>query len=152
MSTFNFEQESTYQKINRFFVEQIPYLESPIIDARQNCVTVGPYRVITNGEIYEIWRSRTHLCEFQRRSWGVGYALSLYNGDSKTSDALINYDAQYSKLDHDRWVYTHHIKSCQRRNEYTRKAMLQSRLSRVDSELFELDQRVSSILKNIHIG
>ena len=152
MSTSNYIEESNYQKINRFFIEQIPQLESPIIDARPNCVSVGPYRIITNGEIYEVWRSRTHLYDFYRRSWAVGYALSLYKGDNRVTAQLIEANKQYAKLDEERYIYNHHINNCRKRNDSDRELMLENRLSRVDSEIFGLEQRIETVLKNIHIG
>lgn len=152
MFTSNYTAESNYQKINRFFVEQIQQLETPIIDDRPNCVSVGPYRVITNAKTYEIWRNRKHLCDFNRRSWGVGYALCLYRGDNKTSNQLIEHNNQYNKLNEERYFYNHHIRSSQDRRDYIRADMLHSRLSRVDSEIFRLEKGVETILKNLHIG
>jgi hypothetical protein len=152
MSTSNYTAESNYQKINRFFVEQITQSNTPIIDARPNCVSVGPYRVITNGKIYEVWRSRSHLYDFYRRSWAVGYALSLYRGDNQVASQLIEFNKQYTKLDEERYIYTHHINNSRRRNDHIRADMLECRLSRVDSEILGLEERAGTILKNIHIG
>jgi hypothetical protein len=152
MSTSNYTAESNYQKINRFFVEQIQQLETPIIDDRPNCVSVGPYRVITNGKIYEIWRSRSYLYDFYRRSWGVGYALCLYRGDNRVAAQLIEFNKQYVKLDEERYIYKHHISNSLKRQDYDRAEMLECRLSRVDSELFGLEKQVETVLKNIHIG
>lgn len=152
MSTSNYTAESNYQKINRFFVEQITQSNTPIIDARPNCVSVGPYRVITNGKIYEVWRSRSHLYDFYRRSWAVGYALSLYRGDNQVASQLIEFNKQYTKLDEERYIYTHHINNSRRRNDHTRADMLECRLSRVDSEILGIEKRAETILKNIHIG
>lgn len=152
MSTTEYTADHTYQKINRFFVEQIPQLESPIIDARPNCVSIGSYRVITNGDVYEVWRSRTHLYDFHRRGWAVGYALSLYRGDNRVASQLIGFSKQYNKLDEERYVYKHHIERSRKRKDFTRQLMLENRLSRVDSEIIGLEQRVDIILKNIHIG
>lgn len=152
MSMSNYTEERNYQKINKFFVEQIPQLESPIIDARPNCVSIGPYRVITNGKIYEAWRGRTHLYNFHQRSWAVGYALSLYKGDNQVSAHLIDANKQYAKLDEERYVYTYHINNCQKRNDLVRQITLENRLSRVASEIIGLEQRTETILKNIHIG
>ena len=152
MSTSNYTAESNYQKINRFFVEQIPQLETPIIDDRPNCVSIGPYRVITNAKIYEVWRSRSHLYDFYRRSWAVGYALTLYRGDNHTATQLIDFNKQYAKLDEERYIYNHHIESSRSRRDYARADMLECRLSRVDSEILGLEKRVETILKNIHIG
>jgi hypothetical protein len=152
MSTYNYTEEYNYQKINKFFVEQIPQLESPIIDAKPNCVSIGPYRVVTNGKLYEVWRSRNRLYDFSRRSWGVGYALSLYRNDNRLSSQLINFNKQYTKLIEERFLYNHHIDNCYKRKEIDRALILECRLSRVESEILELDQRVETILKNIHIG
>lgn len=152
MSTSNYTAESNYQKINRFFVEQIQQLETPIIDDRPNCVSVGPYRIITNGKIYEVWRSRTHLYDFNRRSWGVGYALCLYRGDTRVAGRLIEFNKQYAKLDEERYIYTYHIDRSRMRGDRARADMLECRLSRVDSELLGLVERVETVLKNIHIG
>lgn len=152
MSTSNYTAESNYQKINRFFVEQIQQLETPIIDDRPNCVSVGPYRVITNSKIYEVWRSRTHLYNFNRRSWGVGYALCLYRGDNRVAGRLIEYNKQYAKLDEERYIYNHHIQNSVKRGEHNRVDMLEHRLSRVEGEIVGLEARVETVLKNIHIG
>jgi len=152
MSTSNYTAESNYQKINRFFVEQIQQLETPIIDDRPNCVSVGPYRVITNSKIYEVWRSRTHLYNFNRRSWGVGYALCLYRGENQIAAQLIDFNKQYAKLDEERYIYNHHINNSKKRQEYDRVAMFENRLSRVDGELLGLERRIETVLKNIHIG
>lgn len=152
MSTSNYTAESNYQKINRFFVEQIPQLETPIIDDRPNCVSIGPYRVITNAKIYEVWRSRSHLYNFHRRSWGVGYALCLYRGDNRVASQLIEFNKQYDKLDEERYIYNHHIESSRARKDHVRADMLECRLSRVDSEILGLEKQAETILKNIHIG
>lgn len=152
MSTSNYTAESNYQKINRFFVEQIQQLETPIIDDRPNCVSIGPYRVITNAKIYEVWRGRSHLYDFHRRSWGVGYALCLYRGETRIAGQLIEFNKQYAKLDEERYIYKHHIINSLKRQEYDRAEMLECRLSRVDSELFGLEKQVETVLKNIHIG
>lgn len=152
MSTSSYTAESNYQKINRFFVEQIPQLQTPVIDDRPNCVSVGPYRVITNSKIYEVWRSRTHLYDFYRRSWAVGYALSLYRGDNRVATQLIDFNSQYARLDEERYIYNHHINGSRKRGDYVKADMIECRLSRVDSEIIGLNDRAETILKNIHIG
>jgi hypothetical protein len=160
MSTSNYTAESNYQKINRFFVEQIPHLEFPIIDARPNCVSVGPYRVITNGKQYEVWHSRSYIGDFHRRSWAVGYALSLYRGKQRYAAQLIDFNKQYGKLEEERRLFAYHIACCQRdagmhdRDEDApdREAILECRLSRVESEIIGLESRAETILKNIHNG
>ena len=151
MSTSKYTENSNYQKINRFFVEQIPQLETPIIDDKPNCVTVGPYRVITNGKIFEVWRSRTHLYNFDRRSWGVGYALCLYRGETQIAAQLIKFNKQYAKLDEERFIYNYHVNNSLKRRNYNRAEMLEGRLSRVDSEVVALERSVETVLKNIHI-
>ena len=152
MSTSNYIEESNYKKINKFFTEQIQNLETPIIDDRPNCVSVGPYRVITNGKTYEVWRSRSHLYNFNRRSWGVGYAICLYRGDNIVSGKLINFNRQLEKLDEEREMYNYHITNSRRAGKHSRETMFECRLSRVESELFGLEKQVGTILKSIHIG
>ena len=152
MFTSSYTAESNCQKINRFFVEQISQLETPIIDERPNCVSVGPYRVVTNSKIYETWQGRTRLGEFHRRSWGVGYVLSLYRGDRRISASLLDANKQYIKLDEEKYIYNYHINKCLQRNDRDKEILLKNRLSRVESEMVGLDLKVNTILKNIHIG
>ena len=151
MSHYTSTEKYSYQKINRFFVEQIPRLETPIINDKHNCVSVGPYRVITNGKLFEVWQSRRMLYEFSRRSWGVGYAVCMYRRDNKTAAQLIDIDQQYTRLDQERYIYKHHIDVSKESNNTIRKGILECRLSRTDNEIFTLEQQAKNILKNIHI-
>ena len=152
MSQYTSTEKYSYQKINRFFVEQIPQLETPIINDKHNCVSVGPYRVITNGKLFEVWHSRRLLHEFSHRSWGVGYALCMYRRNSETASKLAKIDQQYIRLDQERYIYKYHIDVSKKSNNTSREEMLEGRLSRTDNEIFALEQQAKTILKNIHIG
>ena len=152
MSTYNYMTESTYQKINRFFVEQIPQLETPIIDSKPNCVTVGPYRIITNRNNFEVWIGRKKIEEFNKRSWAVGYAICLYRGEKVSAFNLLNINKQYSKLDEERLIYNHFIEVNTRNKNRNQSLIFENRLSRVDSEIFSIEHRAETILKSLHLG
>jgi hypothetical protein len=151
MSTFNCDQESAYQKINKFFVEQISQLETPIIDARPNCVTVGPYRIITNGAQYEVWRSRSYLFDFTKRGWAVGYTLCLYRGDHSTARKLIDLNKQFTKLNEEQDLYNYHIECSRKKNDFDRELTMRNRLSRVASEIATVEYQAETILKSLHL-
>jgi hypothetical protein len=151
VSTSNYEMESQYQKINRFFIDQVRQLESPIIDAMPNCVTVGPYRVVTNGKFFEVWKGRLLIGNFLKRSWGVAYALCLYRGNASIAKQLVSFNYEYERLSEDRGVYKHHIQVNKKRKNSEREVNLKNRLSRVDSELISLSCRCDTILKSLHI-
>lgn len=152
MITYNHEQKVNYQKIDQFFVQQISQLAVPVIDARHNCISVGPYRVITNGTQFEVWKGRSCLHSFHKRNCGVGYAVCLYNGDKKNAQTLEDLDQQYSRLDNDRRVYKYHIKNSKQQNCISRSLIFEDRLSRVESELIWIDSRIVSILKSFRFG
>lgn len=151
MSTFNYETELKFQKINRFFIEQIPQLDVPIIDAKENCVTVGPYRVITNGKMYDVRSNRSLLYTFNRRSWGVGYALSLFRGDRNSAKQLINLNKKYEELDNEKFIYNHHIKISKKQKDAEKELVFENRLSRVDSEILLLEHRADTLLKSFQL-
>lgn len=151
MSTYDYEEELKYQRINRFFVEQISRLETPIIDSRPNCVTIGPYRVITNKKIFEVWRSKSHLYDFYKRNWGVGYAMSLYKGYSNTARQLIDFNKKYENLDNKKFLFEYHINNARRQNDHDRLTVFKNRLSRVESELYSLEHHAGSILKSLQV-
>lgn len=152
MSTHHHAEKSDYQKLEQFFVKQIQLLQTPVIDDRPNCVSVGPYRVITNGKIYEVWRSRTHLYNFNKRNWAVGYALCLYQGNHRVAGQLIGLDRQYTKLVEESDIYKHHISNSLRQENHSRAEILECRLSRVDSEMIGAEKRAEIILKNLYIA
>lgn len=151
MSTYNYETELKFQKINRFFIEQIPQLDVPIIDAKDNCVTVGPYRVITNGKMFDVRNNRSLLYTFNRRSWGVGYALSLFRGDYKVSKQLIELNKKYETLDNEKFIYNHHIKMSKKQKDAEKELVFENRLSRVDSEILLLEHRADTLLKSFQL-
>lgn len=152
MSQYNHTEKFSYQKINDFFVEEIPHLQTPIINNRPNCVTVGPYRVITNAKVYEIWRSRRHLCDFARRSWAVGYALCLYQNKSTIAQQLLNANKQYTKLIEEQYIYNHHMSIAQKRNDVSKQDIFWCRLSRTENEMFSLESTTNTVLKSIQLG
>lgn len=152
MTTYNLEQQINYQKIDRFFVEQISQLAVPVIDARPNCVSVGPYRVITNGNQFEVWKGRSQLHNFHKRNCGVGYAVCLYNGDNKNAQTLKELDLQYSRLANDQGLYKYHINNLKQQNNSDRSLVFENRLSRVESELMSIEDRIISILKSFRFG
>lgn len=151
MSTYDYEMESKFQKINRFFVEQIPQLDIPIIDAKENCVIVGPYRVITNGKLYDVRSNRSLLYTFNKRSWGVGYALSLYRGDRQVTRQLVELNKKYETLDNDKIIYNHHIKISKKQKDHQRELVFENRLSRVESEMLIIEDRADGILKSFQL-
>jgi len=152
MSQYESTEKYSYQKINRFFVEKIPQLPTPIINNRPNCITVGPYRVITNGKNYEVWQGRKHLYDFLSRSWGVGYALCLYRNSISIASHLQDMNEKYSKLSEEVEVYKHHMNIANKRSDATKYDMFRCRLSRVENEIFSLESTANGILKNIQLG
>lgn len=149
MSTPNYGMELVSSKINRFFVEQIPQLEIPIIDAKENCITVGPYRVITNRDHYEVWRGKSHQVDIYKKNWAVSYALALYRGDHKLTKSILEFNKLYEKLDEDRTLFAHHLDRAEHRDDSIKKTMFANRLSRVESEISGLETRASAIMKSI---
>lgn len=147
MSTSDYETNSISAKIEDFFTAAVASLDMPVIDSRENCVTVGPFRVITNGPDYEVRRGKTMLANFARRSWAVAYALKLFQGDRPAVDVLNAADMSYRKLDEERERYMHHIHSSFRNENWIRGQIFENRLSRVESEIEALNLRVSPILK-----
>lgn len=152
MSQYNYTEQQSYQKINKFFAKEIQNLKVPVIDNRPNRVSVGPYRVITNGKLYEIWKGSQHLYDFFRRSWGVGYALSLYQNNSLCTQKLLEYNSLYSRLTEKRFIYKHHLNIAQRRKDTGKQDIFWCRLSRVESELLSLEDKTKTILKSIQVG
>ncbi len=138
-------------KINRFFVEQIPQLEIPIIDAKENCVTVGPYRIITNRDQYNVWRGKLHLVDMYKKNWAICYAMALYRGEHTVAKNILEINKIYEKLDEDRTLFLHHVDRAEQRNDSIKKTMFANRLSRVDSEIAGLEQRATAILKSMQI-
>ena len=151
MSTSSYETELKFQKINRFFVEQIPQLDTPIIDVKENCVTVGPYRVITNQKMFDVRSNRSLLYTFNKRSWALGYALSLYRGNRQATSQLIELNKQYEKFDNEKFIYNHHIKISRKHKDLEKKLVFENRLSRVDSEILVLEQRAETLLKSLQL-
>jgi hypothetical protein len=151
MSQYNYTEEQSYQKINNFFAKEIQNLKVPVIDNRPNRVSVGPYRVITNGKLYEIWKGSQHLYDFLRRSWGVGYALSLYQNNSLCTQKLLEYNSLYSRLAEKRFMYNYHLNIAQRRKDAGKQDIFWCRLSRVESEISSLEYKTNTILKSIQL-
>ena len=149
MSTANHGMELISNKINRFFVEQIPQLEVPVIDAKENCITVGPYRVITNRDQYNVWRGKLHLVDIYKKSWAVSYAMALYRGEHTTAKSILEFNRNYEKLDEDRILFLHHVDRAEQRGDSVKKMMFANRLSRVESEISALETRAATILKSI---
>jgi len=147
MSTSGYETDSISAKIDSFFTDAVASLDVPVIDSRENCVTVGPFRVITNGPDYEVRRGKTMIATFARRAWAAAYALRLFQGDKSAITALEAADTSYRKLDEERARYLHHINFSQRSENWIRGQIFEDRLSRVESEIEVLNQRVNPILK-----
>jgi hypothetical protein len=152
MSISNYEQASDYQKINKFIVTQIPLLKTPVIDTKPNRVTIGSYRVITNRKQFEVWQGSTTIHTFLKRNWAVGFAMCLYKGTRNLAEDLIKYNHSYERLVDDVWVYKHHLRQNRQKNDVTREIVFENRLSRVDSEIIAIENKVSAILKSTQIG
>lgn len=152
MSISNYEQASDYQKINKFIVKQIPLLKTPVIETKPNRVTIGAYRVITNGKQFEVWQGGTIIHIFLKRNWAVAFAMCLYKGTKNLAKELIEYNHSYIKLVEDVRVYKHHLRQNRRKNDVTRETVFENRLSRVDSEITAIENKVSTILKSTQIG
>lgn len=151
MSNTNHGIELISKKINRFFVEQIPQLEIPIIDAKENCVTIGPYRIITNRDQYTVWRGKSHLVDIYKKNWAISYAMALYRGEHAIAKSILEFNRTYEKLDEDRNLFLHHVDRAEKREDSIKKTMFANRLSRVESEIFGLEKRAATILKSMQI-
>lgn len=149
MSTYDHAMDLISTKINRFFVEQIPQLDVPIIDAKENCVTVGPYRVITNRDQYNVWRAKSHLVDMYKKSWAIAYAMALYRGEHSAAKSILEFNRLYEKLDEDRTLFLHHVDRADQRGDSIKKTMFANRLSRVDSEIVGLEEQATAIIKSI---
>ena len=152
MLQYKYTEEQSYQRISNFFAKEIAHLKTPILNNRPNCVTVGPYRVITNGKIYEVWKSRQKLHDFSRRSWAVGYALSLYQYKHLQAHKLIEANDQYDRLLQKKHSYNHHMSIARKRNDLSKQDIFWSRLSRVEYEIFSLESETSKLLKSTQVG
>jgi hypothetical protein len=152
MFQYRYTEKQSYQKINNFFTREIPHLKTPIIDSRPNCITVGPYRVITNGKIYEVWKSRQKLYDFSRRSWGVGYALCLYQHKKLQADKIAEANEQYIRFLEKKHRYNHHMNIAQKRNDVPKYDIFWSRLSRVDYQISSLESETIKLLKSAQVG
>jgi len=150
MSTINFDRESASQQIETFFHNSVGDLDAPVLIVRQNCVTVGPYKVVTESDVYRVQRSGNTVAEFSRRSWAVAFALRKHNGDRKIADYLCSAESRYRKIVEDRYVYRKHLGRAQRRNDQNKVILFEARLSRVESELDALIADIEPILKNSH--
>lgn len=150
MSTINFDQELTSQQIEKFFYNTVDKLEAPMLDVKQNCITVGPYKIITGQDCYTVQRSGTPVVEFSRRSWAVAFALRMHNGDRNTADYLRGAEHRYRKIAEDQYVYRKHLSRARQRDIDEKIYLYEARLSRVESELEALYQDVQPILKNSH--
>lgn len=150
MSITNFEQESTSQQIENFFHSSVNELDAPVLSVKQNCVTVGPYKVVTQSNLYRVQRSGNTVAEFTLRSWAVAFALRIHNNDRRTADYLLGAEMKYRKISEDRYVYRKHLSRAVRRGDQSKICLYQARLSRVDSELDALIADVEPVLKNSH--
>lgn len=152
MLQYTYTEKQSYQKINDFFANEIPNLKTPIINSRPNRVTVGPYRIITNGKIYEVWRSRKKLCDFSRRNWGVGYALSMYQHKHLQARKLQESNDQYTRFLQKKHSYDYHLRIAQKRNDASKQDIFWSRLSRLEHEISLLESTTNKLLKSIQVG
>lgn len=152
MSTYSYEQESNYQKINDFFVKQIPLLKTPVIEKKPNRVTIGSYRVITNRKQFEVWQGSRLVHTFLKRNWAIAFCMCLYRGLSHLAETLIKYNQTYEKLHEDITVYKHHLRQSRKKNDVTREIIFENRLSRADSEILSIETKASAILKSTQIG
>jgi hypothetical protein len=152
MLQYKYTKEQSYQKISNFFDKEIAHLKTPILNNRPNCVTVGPYRAITNGKIYEVWKSRQKLCDFSQRSWGVGYALCMYQHQHKQARKLQEADDQYTRMLQKKDSYKHHLRIAQKRDDVSKQDIFWSRLSRIEYEIFKIESTTNKLLKSIRVG
>lgn len=152
MSTYSYEQESNYQKINDFFVKQIPLLKAPVIEKKPNRVTIGSYRVITNRKEFEVWQGSTLIHTFLKRNWAIAFSMCLYKGLNQLAETLITYNRSYGKLNEDVVVYKHHLRQSRRKNDLNREIIFENRLSRADSEMLAIETKAAAILKSTQIG
>lgn len=152
MSTYNYDQESSYQKINDFFVKQIPLLKAPVIEKKPNRVTIGLYRVITNKKQFEVWEGGRIVHTFLKRNWAIAFSMCLYKGLLQVAETLINCNQTYEKLNEDVMVYKYHLRQSRKKNDVTREIIFENRLSRVDSEILAIENKAGAILKSTQIG
>lgn len=152
MLQYKYTEEQSYQRISNFFAKEIAHLKTPILNDRPNCVTVGPYRVITNGKIYEVWKSRQKLCEFSRRNWGVGYALCLYQHKHLQAHKFKEDNDQYARFLEKKHSYNYHLRIAQKRNDAAKQDIFCCRLSRIEYEISSLESKTNKLLKSIQVG
>lgn len=150
MSITNFDQEFASHQIENFFHNTVVELDSPVLSVKQNCVTVGPYKIVTSGDFFRVQRSGNAVAEFSRRSWAVAFALRLHNGDRRSADYLLGAESRYRKISEDRYVYRKHLGRAVQQDNETKIFLYEARLSRVESELQALLQDVEPVLKNSH--
>ena len=151
MFTINCDQTSLLDKLDQFVTKQISVTDTTIIKVKPNLITIGPYRVITQGPEFKVVQGTTTITEFLRRSWAAGYALCLLKNNSRVAEKLVNTNKKYSKLREDRSFYNYHIRRNVKSRNFDRVVMFENRLSRTVSEIQSLEDSIVQDLKSLSI-
>jgi|SaaInl5LU_22_DNA_1037371.scaffolds.fasta_scaffold00329_9 hypothetical protein len=151
MFTINCDQTSLLDKLDQFVTKQISVTDTTIIKVKPNLITVGPYRVITQGPRFNVTKGPTVVCEFLKRSWAAGYAICLVKSNNAVAEKLLSTNKKYTKLREDRSFYNYHIKRNAKNNNFNRVVMFENRLSRTLGEINELEDSIFQDLKSLSI-
>ena len=151
MFTINCDQTSLLDKLDQFVTKQISVSDTTIIKVKPNLVTIGPYRVITHGPEFKVTKGNTVVCEFLKRSWATGYAICLIKSNNKIAEKIVNTNKKYEKLYADKSFYKYHIKRNIKNQNFDRVVMFENRLSRTNSDIFDLEDSIVQDLKSLSI-
>lgn len=149
MFTIECDQNSLLDKLDQFVTKNISVIDTPLIKVKPNLVTVGPYRVVTDGEFFKLYQDSLNICDFLKRSWAVGYALCLIKSNKEIAEDIVFSNQKYDKLHEDRSFYHYHIRRNIRTRNFDRVLMFENRLSRTDSEIFNLENVLRRKLKSL---
>ena len=138
-------------KISAFIAEHVT--KSPIITQD------GPDKVRVNDLVINkldgAWlvRKRTHpLGTFTYKSWALAYAVSYVTDNTPVTRYLETKESSLSRLKIDKDLYNHHLKQALKRGDDMKIGVIEGRLSRTESEIFEVLDEAQQVLLYQRIG
>jgi hypothetical protein len=135
------------------FIEQ--YLstaaQSLIWEQDKNQLAVGAYRVITHPDGYAVMHGRHRKQMFAKKSWAIAQAFALSTGKKLAADQLSKLGTTLDRLLTESNIYEHHIKQKIFVNDSVGESIYQSRLSRCQQEIDEVEFAFSKVIKLIGI-
>lgn len=144
------DQESI-GKLSAFIAEHVT--KSPIITQDGiNRLRVNDVIVEKSVGSWLVTKKSNKIGAFTYKSWALAFAVSYVTSNTSVLRYLESKESQLSRLKIDRDLYNYHLKQALKREDEIKIDVIEGRLSRTESEIFEILDEAQQVLLYQRIG